>query len=123
MVCDGAAEGRGVEVVHAGGGNVECAGLERGDTFGYQLLAAIDKTCFLGTVEQGFAGDFIVIGLVGLAEVSGVGVRDGSLGAHPVDGGAGIESAGESETNFFTRGQVLENVSHVKIWRKGQCSE
>jgi hypothetical protein len=29
-----------------------------------------------------------------------------------VDGGAGIESAGKRETYFFTRGQVLENISH-----------
>jgi hypothetical protein len=31
-----------------------------------------------------------------------------------VDSGAGIESAGEGEANFFPAGQVLENVTHLK---------
>jgi hypothetical protein len=31
-----------------------------------------------------------------------------------MDGGAGIESAGECQADFFTRGQVLKDVSHLK---------
>jgi hypothetical protein len=30
-----------------------------------------------------------------------------------VDGGAGIESAGESEADLLTDGELLENISHV----------
>jgi hypothetical protein len=32
-----------------------------------------------------------------------------------MDGGAGIEAAGESEADFFALGQVLKNVSHVMV--------
>jgi hypothetical protein len=32
-----------------------------------------------------------------------------------MDGGAGIESAGEGEADLFTRRQVLKNVSHLYI--------
>ncbi len=109
---DGAADGRGVEVVHAGGGDVEGAGLQRGDAFGDELLAAIDEARLFGAVQQRAAGDLVVIGLVGLAEIGRVGIRNRALGAHPVDGGAGIEAAGESEADFFARRQVLKNVSH-----------
>ena len=111
---DGAADGRGVEVVHAGGGDVEGAGLQRGDAFGDELRAAIDQARFFGAVLQGAARDLVVIGLIGLAEIGGVGIGDGALRAHPVDGGAGVESAGEGEADFFARGQVLQNISHVK---------
>jgi hypothetical protein len=31
-----------------------------------------------------------------------------------MDGGTGIESAGESQADLFTHGQVLKNVSHLK---------
>ena len=47
---DGAADRRGVEVVHAGGGDVEGAGLQGGDALGDQLLAAIDEARFFGAV-------------------------------------------------------------------------
>jgi hypothetical protein len=43
---DGAADGRGIEVMHAGGRDVEGAGLQRGDALGHQLLAAIDEARF-----------------------------------------------------------------------------
>ena len=112
---DGASDGRGVEVVHAGGGDVEGAGLQGGDAFGHELLAAIDEARFFGAVLQGAARDLVVIGLVGLAEIGGVGIRNGALGAHPMDGGAGIEAAGESEADFFAGRQVLKNVSHVMV--------
>ena len=107
--------GRGVEVVHAGGGDVEGAGLQRGDALGDELLAAVDQARLLGAVLQGAARDLVVIGLVGLAEVGRVGVGNGALGAHPMDGGAGIEAAGEGEADLFARRQVLKNVSHVMV--------
>ena len=112
---DGAADGRGVEVVHAGRGDVKGAALQRRDAFGDELLAAIDQARLFGAVLQGAARDVVVIGLVGLAEICRVGVGNGALGAHPVDGGAGIEAAGEGEADFFARRQVLKNISHVTV--------
>src|SRR6185437_7653633 len=52
--------------------------------------------------------------------IRGIGVRDGALGAHPVDGGAGIESTREGEADFFARGQFLQNISHGFLEEKFQ---
>ena len=76
---DRAPERRGVEVGHAGGGDVERAALQRGKPFGDQLRAAVDQPRLLGAVLQRLARDLVVVGLVGLAEVRGVGVRDRAL--------------------------------------------
>ena len=46
----GAPDGRGVEVVHAGGRDVERAGLQRRDALGDQLFAAIDQARLFGAV-------------------------------------------------------------------------
>jgi hypothetical protein len=70
---DGAAERRGVEVGDAAGRDVEGAGLDGGDAFVDQLRAAIDQPGFFGAVLQRLARDLVVVGLVGLAEVGGVG--------------------------------------------------
>src|SRR5208337_601224 len=70
----GAADGRGVEVVHAGGRDVERAGLQRRDPLPYQLFTAIDEPRYFGAVLQGAARDLVVIGLVGLAQIRRVGI-------------------------------------------------
>ena len=67
--------------------------LERGDALGDHLRAAIDEARFLSPILHGFARDLIVVRFVGLAEVRGVGVGNGTLGAHPVERGAGVEAA------------------------------
>ena len=58
---DGASNRGGVEIVDAGGRDVERAGLQGGDAFGDELLAAINKTGFFGAVLEGTAGDLVVI--------------------------------------------------------------
>jgi hypothetical protein len=66
--------GRGVEVGDAGGGDVEGAGLQRGDAFADERAAAVDEAGLFGAVLEGLARDLVVVGFVGLAEVGGVGV-------------------------------------------------
>ena len=110
---DGAAERRGVEVGDAGGGDVEGAALQRGDAFGGELRAAVDQARLLGAVLHGLARDLVVVGLVGLAEVGGVGVGDGALVAHPVQRGAGVEAAGKGDADLLAGGKVLEDGGHA----------
>ncbi len=71
--------------------------------------AAVDQPRVFGAVLERAPRDAVVVGLVGLAEVRGVGVRDRSLGAHPVQCGAGVEAAGERDADFFSRRKVLKD--------------
>ncbi len=110
---DGAADGRGVEVGNASGGDVEGAGLQRGDAFAHQRAAAVDEAGLFGAVFEGRARDRVVVGFVGLAEVGRVGVRDGALLLHPVQGGGGVEPAGEGNADLLADGQGFENYGHA----------
>ena len=110
---DSAADRRGVEVGDAGSGDVEGACLERGDAFANERAAAVNEASFFGTVFEGLARNLVVVGFVGLAQVGRVGVRDGSLQPHPVEGGGGVEPAGEGNANFLADGQGFENYGHA----------
>ena len=112
---DGAADGGGVEVGDAGGGDVEGSGLEGGEAFADELGAAVDEAGLFGAVLEGGAGDGVVVGLVGLAEVGGVGVRDGAFLLHPVEGGGGVEAAGEGDADFLAGGKMFEDGGHVVV--------
>ena len=76
--------------------------------------AAVDEAGFLCAVFEGFARDGVVVGLVGLAEVGGVGVGDGAFLLHPVEGGGGVEAAGEGDADFLVEGEGFENDGHLK---------
>ena len=108
----GAAQRRGVEVGSASGRDMEGAGLQRGQAFGGELAAAVDQARQFGAVLHRLARNLFVVGLVGLAEVGGVGVGQGALLLHPVQCGAGIEPAGESDADFLAGGNVLKNGRH-----------
>ena len=110
---NGAADGSGVEVGHAGGGDVEGAGLERGDAFANQRAAAVDEAGLFGAVFESRARNSVVVGFVGLAQVSCVGVGNCALLLHPVQGGRGVEPAGEGNADFLPRGQRFENCGHA----------
>ena len=110
---DGAADGSGVEVGNAGGGDVEGAGLQRGDAFANERAAAVDEAGLFGAVFEGLARNRVVVGFVGLAEVGRVGVGDGALLLHPVQGGGGVEPAGEGNADFLADGQGFENYGHA----------
>jgi hypothetical protein len=98
---DGAAERRRVEVGGAGRGDVEGTRTERCETFGDELLPAVDEARRLGAVGERPAGDVVVVGLVRLAEMGGVGRRDGALVAHPEQRGARVEPAREGDADAF----------------------
>ncbi|OIQ70772.1 hypothetical protein GALL_476150 [mine drainage metagenome] len=111
----GAAQRRGVEVGDAAGGDVKRAALDGGNAFVRQLAAAVHQPRLLGAVGQRLARDVVVIRLVGLAQIGGVSVGQGTFELHPVQGGTGVKSARKGNTDFLTHGYVLKNgVGHEK---------
>ena len=112
---DGAAERRGVEVGGAAGGDVEGAALDGGDALGHELRPALDQPGLLGAVGHRLARDVVVVGLVGLAEVRGVGVGDRALRAHPVQRGAGVESARERDADLVADREVPEECCPMSL--------
>jgi hypothetical protein len=107
----GAAQRRGVEVGDAGGGDVEGAALQRGDALGGQLRGSRPGGPFRRRTASPCA-ESRRSRLVGLAQVGGVGVGNRALVAHPVQRGAGVESAGEGDADLLADGEVLENGGH-----------
>ena len=108
----GAADGGGVEVGDAGGGDVESAGLERGEALADERGAAVDEAGEGGTVVEGLLRDGVVVGLVGLAEIGGVGEGLGAVQLHPVEGGGGVETARKGDTDFLADGKGFKNDGH-----------
>ncbi len=102
---NGAADRSGVEVGNAGGADVEGAGLERGDAFAHQRAAAVDQSGLFGAVFESCARNRIVVGFVGLAQVRCIGIGNGTLLLHPVQGGGGVEPAGEGNADLLADGQ------------------
>ena len=88
------------------------AALQRRHALVHQLRAAVDQARQLGTVLHGLARNFVVVGLVGLAQVGGVGVRNRALVAHPVQRSAGVQPARKRDADFLPSGQVLEDGGH-----------
>ena len=91
---------------------MEGAALHRGDALGGQLRAAVDQPRQFGAVFHRLARNFVVVGLVRLAQVGGVGVGDRAFLAHPQERSTGVEPAGEGNADFLLRGEVLENRGH-----------
>jgi len=87
-------------------------GTTRGDSLANQRSAAVDKARLFRAIFESRARNGVVVGLVGLAEVGCVGVRDGALLLHPVQGGGGVEPAGEGDADFLADGQGFENYGH-----------
>jgi hypothetical protein len=98
---DGAAEGSGIEIRHAGRGDMKRAALQRGNPLGHQLAPAIDQPRFLGAVLEGLARNRLVIRLIRLPEVGRVGKRDRALVPHPVQRSAGVQAARERDAHLF----------------------
>ena len=89
---------------------MECAALQRGEAFGHELGAAVDEPRLLRAVLQGAARDLVVVRLVGLPQIRRVGVRNRALVPHPVQRGAGIETAGKRDADLLAGRKALENV-------------
>jgi hypothetical protein len=117
--CDSAADRSGVEVGDAGSGDVEGSGLEGGDAFAHERAAAVNEAGLFGAILEGRARDGVVVGFVGLAEVGCIGVGDRALLLHPVQGGGGVEPAGEGNANLLADGQRFENYGHACETSKG----
>ena len=109
---NGASDGRGVEVGDAGGGDVERPRLQRGEAFADQRQSAVDQASLLGAILERLAGNGVVVGFVRLAEVRRVGIRDGSLLLHPVQGGGGVEPAREGDADLLVKGKRFKNDGH-----------
>ncbi len=109
----GAAERGGVEVGAAAGADVEGAAGHRGQALLDELGAAVDRAGDLGAVQHGPVGDAVDVGLVVLADVGGVGARDGALVAHPGHRHRGVEASGEGDADTFSAGQRGEDLAHV----------
>ena len=88
------------------------AALQRREPFGDELAAAVDQPRLLGAVLERAARDVVVVGLVGLTEIRGVGVRDRALGAHPVQRGARVEAAGKRDADLLAGRKTLKNCAH-----------
>src|SRR5207253_79724 len=56
--------------------------------------------------------NLVVVGLVRLAEVGGIGKDAGALLLHPQERRAGVETARESDADFFPFGQALQDRTH-----------
>jgi hypothetical protein len=100
---------------------VESAALQRREALGGELAAAVDEPRLLGAVEHGLARDLVVVGLVGLAEVGGVGVGNRSLLLHPVQCRAGVEAAGEGDADLLAGGKMLEDGGHWVKGKRAKC--
>ena len=92
---------------------MERAGLQRRDPLGDERGAAIDEARLLrAPYASALARNLVVVGLVGLAEVRGVGVRNRALRAHPVERGARVEAAGKRDADLLADGKILQDVRH-----------
>ncbi len=80
---------------------MEGSSLQSGDAFTDERTACVDEAGLFGAVLEGLARDGLVVGLVGLAEVGGVGVGQRALLLHPVEGGGGVETAGEGDADLL----------------------
>src|SRR5262249_20820203 len=109
---DRATERRGVEVRHAGGGDVEGARLKRGNSFEHERPAAVDEPRLFGAVLLCAPRDVVVVRLVRLPEIRGVRVRNRAALAHPVKGRARVEAAGKRDADFLAGRQRLEDRCH-----------
>jgi hypothetical protein len=71
------------------------------------------RRAFSAPYSRALRGNLVVVGFVGLAQVGRVGVGDGALLLHPVQGGGGVEPAGEGNADFLADGQGFENYGHA----------
>src|SRR6185369_12848301 len=97
----GASDRCGVEVSDSGRCDVKRTALQSREPLTDQLRSAINQARFFGAVFEGLPRNFVVVAFVGLTEVGRIAVGNGPLLTHPVNGGAGIESAGKRNADAF----------------------
>ncbi len=84
---------------------MERTALERSEPFAREGVLAVDEHGVLGAVLPGLAGDRGDIGLVGLAEVGGEGVRDRPVLAHPRERATRVEASRKSDPDALAHRQ------------------
>ena len=109
---DRATERRGVEIRLPAGGDVKRTTLNGGNALGDELVTAIHQPRLFGAVLHGFAGNVVVIRLVGLSQVGRVGKRNCSFRPHPMQSSAGIQPAREGNSHFLAHREALQNRCH-----------
>ncbi len=70
------------------------------------------RRAFSAPYSRALRGMAVVVGLVGLAEIGGVGVGDRAVALHPVEGGGGVEAAGEGYAYALVGGEGFEDYGH-----------
>jgi hypothetical protein len=100
-----APERGGVEVRAAARADVEGAAGQRREPLLDQGEPAVDGAGELGAVLHRPLRDAGDVRLVVLADVGGVGARDGALGAHPGHGDRRVEPSREGDADAFADGQ------------------
>ena len=91
------------------GGDVEGVCLDRRNAFGNKLRTAVDQAGLLGTILHRALRNGLVVVFVRLAKIGRVGVGKSSLLLHPVQGAAGVETAGERNADLLADRNALEN--------------
>src|SRR5262249_34578052 len=93
-------------------GDMEGTGLDRGDALMHQLGATIDQPRLLGAKTHRLARDLVVIGLVGLAEIGGIGEDARALLPHPKQRRARLEGPGGFDADLVPFGQAFQDRRH-----------
>src|SRR5476651_321918 len=94
---------------------MERARLQGRNALGNELRPAVNQPRAFCAVLYCSTGNFIVIILVGLAQVGGVRERYGTFEAHPMQRGAGVEAAGKRDSDALLDGKAFENGGHDGI--------
>ena len=112
-----------VEVLATADAQVERAALDRDDALTHHRLATVEQPCFDGAVLGRDRRDGRHVVLVGLGEVSGVGIDLETLAAHPRHGGASIEPARERQTDAGAcGGKLAVDTTHARCIARSVCS-
>ena len=109
----GAAERRGVEIGDAAG--ARCGRRRTGSRRCLRAPVACGNRpagLFRRRISMRLARNLVVVGLVGLAEIGGIGKDPGALLLHPQQRRAGVETARESDADFFPFGQAFQDRAH-----------
>src|SRR4030095_9992140 len=96
--------------------------LERREPLGDELRTTVCAPRPLRAGGHRLARDLVVVGLVGLAEVRRIRVRDRAALAHPAERGARIEAARERDADLLADRKALEDVAqrNGSVWGSGR---
>ena len=94
---------------------MEGAARQRGETLLDECFAAVHEAGLLGSVRETALGHVGQIGFVVLADVSGVGIGDSAVFAHPRHRDGGVQAAGECDADALTDGKFVQYLGHASM--------